>query len=135
MLTGDPTDGGPSDACGVVGGVGDDGSTERGNPTSECCGAADVDWFGAGLYRDADREVLPEASVLASLGCGNPTAVADLHPGETVLDLGSGGGIDVVLSAKRVGPIGKVYGLDMTDEMLELARATQPRRAPPRSSS
>jgi len=66
-------------------------------------------------------EGLPEAAVLASLGCGNPTSVADLHPGETVLDLGSGGGIDVLLSAKRVGPTGKVYGLDMTEEMLALA--------------
>ena len=75
---------------------------------------------GAGReqYGQLDEEGLPEAAVLASLGCGNPTAVADLHPGETVLDLGSGGGIDVLLSAKRVGPTGKVYGLDMTEEML-----------------
>ena len=68
---------------------------------------------------------LPDAALLASLGCGNPTAVAELHAGETVLDLGSGGGIDVLLSARRVGPTGKAYGLDMTDEMLELARANQ----------
>ena len=81
--------------------------------------------FGAKLYRDEDRESLPDPAKLASLGCGNPTAVADLHEGETVLDLGSGGGIDVLLSARRVGPTGKAYGLDMTDEMLELARANQ----------
>jgi arsenite methyltransferase len=77
--------------------------------------------FGADLYEGLDREGLPDTAVLASLGCGNPTAVADLHEGETVLDLGSGGGIDVLLSAKRVGPAGKVYGLDMTEEMLALA--------------
>jgi SAM-dependent methyltransferase len=77
--------------------------------------------FGPELYAGLDAEGLPEAAVLSSLGCGNPTAVADLHPGETVLDLGSGGGIDVLLSAKRVGPAGKVYGLDMTEEMLALA--------------
>ena len=77
--------------------------------------------------RPSDRDALPDAAQLASLGCGNPTAVADLHEGETVLDLGSGGGIDVLLSARRVGPTGKAYGLDMTDEMLELARA-QPAR-------
>ena len=81
--------------------------------------------FGAGLYDDDDRDALPDAAVLASLGCGNPTAVADLHEGETVLDLGSGGGIDVLLSARRVGPTGKAYGLDMTDEMLALARRNQ----------
>jgi SAM-dependent methyltransferase len=73
------------------------------------------------LYSQSEQEGLPEAAVLASLGCGNPTALADLKPGEVVLDLGSGGGIDVLLSAKRVGPMGKAYGLDMTDEMLELA--------------
>jgi len=81
--------------------------------------------FGAGLYGDGDRDALPDAAKLASLGCGNPTAVADLHEGETVLDLGSGGGIDVLLSARRVGPTGAAYGLDMTDEMLDLARANQ----------
>ena len=81
--------------------------------------------FGAALYGDADREALPDAASLASLGCGNPTAVAELHHGETVLDLGSGGGIDVLLSARRVGETGKAYGLDMTDEMLELARSNQ----------
>jgi ubiquinone/menaquinone biosynthesis C-methylase UbiE len=80
--------------------------------------------FGQALYGD-DHRALPGNAVLASLGCGNPTAVAALGEGETVLDLGSGGGIDVLLSAKRVGPTGKAYGLDMTDEMLELARANQ----------
>jgi ubiquinone/menaquinone biosynthesis C-methylase UbiE len=81
--------------------------------------------FGAGLYADGERDELPDTALLASLGCGNPTAMADLHPGETVLDLGSGGGIDVLLSARRVGPTGTAYGVDMTDEMLELARANQ----------
>jgi arsenite methyltransferase len=83
------------------------------------------DAFGTELYTDTDRETLPDAAKLASLGCGDPTAVAELHEGETVLDLGSGGGIDVLLSARRVGPAGRAYGLDMTDEMLELARANQ----------
>jgi arsenite methyltransferase len=78
--------------------------------------------FGEALYAAEQRGELPDAAVLASLGCGNPTAVADLHEGETVLDLGSGGGIDVILSAKRVGPTGTAYGLDMTDEMLALAQ-------------
>jgi arsenite methyltransferase len=81
--------------------------------------------FGSGLYSGEEREGLPEAAQLASLGCGNPTAVAELHEGETVLDLGSGGGIDVLLSARRVGPGGTAYGLDMTNEMLELARENQ----------
>jgi arsenite methyltransferase len=90
-----------------------------------CCGPATAEepGIGAGLYAAADREQLPDAAVLASLGCGNPTAVAELREGETVLDLGSGGGIDVLLSARRVGPTGKAYGLDMTEEMLALARA------------
>lgn len=79
--------------------------------------------FGAGLYADGSTDGLPEEALLASLGCGNPTAVADLHPGERVLDLGSGGGIDILLSAKRVGPTGIAYGVDMTTEMLNLARA------------
>jgi arsenite methyltransferase len=83
------------------------------------------DAFGPGLYSGEERYSLPDAARLASLGCGNPTAVAELHEGETVLDLGSGGGIDVLLSARRVGPAGMAYGLDMTDEMLELARANQ----------
>ena len=78
--------------------------------------------FGEALYDAEQRGDLPDAAVLASLGCGNPIAVADLHEGETVLDLGSGGGIDVILSAKRVGPTGTAYGLDMTDEMLALAQ-------------
>ena len=78
--------------------------------------------FGEALYAAEQRGELPDAAVLASLGCGNPTAVADLHEGEVVLDLGSGGGIDVILSARRVGPTGTAYGLDMTDEMLALAR-------------
>ena len=78
--------------------------------------------FGASQY---GGEALPEEAAMASLGCGNPTTVAELHEGETVLDLGSGGGLDVLLSAKRVGPTGKAYGLDMTDEMLELARENQ----------
>ncbi|MFB7719742.1 arsenite methyltransferase [Nocardia sp. NPDC056100] len=92
---------------------------------SECCatGAIDLDEnFGASLYAAGDRDQLPIAAVAASLGCGNPTAVAELRAGETVLDLGSGGGIDVLLSARRVGPTGKAYGLDMTTEMLALAR-------------
>lgn len=80
--------------------------------------------FGESLYGD-DHRALPDNAVLASLGCGNPTAVAALNEGETVLDLGSGGGIDVLLSAKRVGPSGKAFGLDMTDDMLELARSNQ----------
>jgi arsenite methyltransferase len=92
---------------------------------SSCCGdaaTAEEPGFGAELYAALDRDQLPDTAVLASLGCGNPTAVAELHEGETVLDLGSGGGIDVLLSAKRVGPSGKAYGLDMTEEMLALAR-------------
>lgn len=87
-----------------------------------CCGGDETNRFGPGLYESADRGDLPVGAVEASLGCGNPIAVAELREGETVLDLGSGGGIDVLLSAKRVGPTGKAYGLDMTDEMLELAR-------------
>jgi SAM-dependent methyltransferase len=83
------------------------------------CGPND---FGATLYSLEERSELPDAAALASLGCGNPTAVADLHEGEVVLDLGSGGGIDVILSAKRVGPTGTAYGVDMTDEMLALAQ-------------
>jgi arsenite methyltransferase len=88
-----------------------------------CCGpAAEAEGPIGELYSDAERAELPSAAVEASLGCGNPLMVADLHAGETVLDLGSGGGIDVLLSARRVGPTGKAYGLDMTDEMLDLAR-------------
>lgn len=85
----------------------------------ECCGSNSE--FGGELYDIGSRADVPDTALLASLGCGNPTAVAELQPGETVLDLGSGGGIDVILSARRVGPTGKVYGLDMTDDMLALA--------------
>ncbi len=87
-----------------------------------CCGPTGEAVWGEGLYDAAQRATLPDEAVLASLGCGNPTAVAELRPGEIVLDLGSGGGIDVLLSAARVGPTGFAYGLDMTDEMLDLAR-------------
>jgi arsenite methyltransferase len=88
-----------------------------------CCGDGSPDAsFGEGLYDAEERGELPDKAVLASLGCGNPTAVAELREGETVLDLGSGGGIDVILSARRVGPTGRAYGLDMTDEMLSLAQ-------------
>jgi len=90
--------------------------------TTACCGPSGDAVFGEGLYDQLDRAGLPDAAILASLGCGNPTAVAELRAGEVVLDLGSGGGIDVLLSARRVGPTGFAYGLDMTDEMLELAR-------------
>src|SRR6266481_4437000 len=86
-----------------------------------CCGT-EIDPITRDLYNASQKSLLPDAAVKASLGCGNPTALAELKPGETVLDLGSGGGIDVLLSAKRVGPTGKAYGLDMTDDMLELAR-------------
>jgi len=97
---------------------------------SSCCGAGAAldgccDPITSNLYDAAQTGVLPEEAVLASLGCGNPTALAQLNPGETVLDLGSGGGIDVLLSARRVGNAGKAYGLDMTDEMLALARENQ----------
>ena len=97
---------------------------------SSCCGAAPastccVDPITSNLYDFAQTSQIPEEAILASLGCGNPTALAALKPGEIVLDLGSGGGIDVLLSARRVGPAGKAYGLDMTDEMLALARENQ----------
>jgi SAM-dependent methyltransferase len=88
---------------------------------SACCDTGE-DPITSNLYSETETATLPDAAVRASLGCGNPTALAELRPGEIVLDLGSGGGIDVILSAKRVGPTGKAYGLDMTDEMLELAR-------------
>jgi arsenite methyltransferase len=98
--------------------------------SSSCCGATsacgnDSDPITSNLYDAAELTEIPEEAVKASLGCGNPTALATLRPGEIVLDLGSGGGIDVLLSARRVGPVGKAYGLDMTDEMLALARANQ----------
>ena len=92
--------------------------------SSSCCGGSD-DPITSNLYSEAETAVLPQDAVLASLGCGNPTALAELREGETVLDLGSGGGIDVLLSARRVGPSGRAYGLDMTDEMLALARENQ----------
>jgi len=94
-----------------------------GSSPSSCCSEGDP--ITSNLYDEAQKSELPAAAVLASLGCGNPTALAELKPGETVLDLGSGGGIDVLLSARRVSPGGKAYGLDMTDEMLALARENQ----------
>jgi len=93
--------------------------------STTCCGGSAGDPITSNLYQDAETDTLPEKAVLASLGCGNPTALAELNPGEVVLDLGSGGGIDVLLSARRVGPGGKAYGLDMTDDMLALARENQ----------
>ena len=95
--------------------------------SSQCCSNASP--ITSNLYDQDQRNGLPEAAVLASLGCGNPTALAELAPGEIVLDLGSGGGIDVLLSARRVSPGGKAYGLDMTDEMLALARENQAKAA------
>ena len=97
---------------------------------ASCCGGRSAlqkscDPVSSGLYDAEEGAAVPEQALLASLGCGNPTALAELKPGETVLDLGSGGGIDVLLSARRVGPTGKAYGLDMTDDMLELARENQ----------
>jgi len=102
-------------------------TVERG-ATDSCCGTGSAaldtaDYFGGSLYGEGETDDLPEDALLASLGCGNPLAVADLHEGERVLDLGSGGGIDVLLSARRVGPTGLAYGVDMTDDMLTLARA------------
>jgi ubiquinone/menaquinone biosynthesis C-methylase UbiE len=96
------------------------GSVACGDPALRCC-----DPVTTNLYEESEKSGLPANAVLASLGCGNPTALAELKPGETVLDLGSGGGIDVLLSAKRVGPTGRAYGLDMTDDMLALARENQ----------
>ena len=96
-----------------------EGSSGCGCGSGSCCAEPA---FGEGLYGETERGELPERAVLASLGCGNPVAVAELREGETVLDLGSGGGIDVLLSARRVGPSGTAYGLDMTEEMLALAR-------------
>jgi arsenite methyltransferase len=100
--------------------VADSRATACCDPAMRCCDSITKDLYGA-----LETEGLPEKAVLASLGCGNPTALTELKPGETVLDLGSGGGIDVLLSAKRVGPTGKAYGLDMTDDMLTLARENQ----------
>ncbi len=92
---------------------------------ASCCGPETCDPVTSGLYDEAQQGELPGGALRASLGCGNPTALAELRPGETVLDLGCGGGIDVLLSARRVAPGGKAYGLDMTDEMLDLARENQ----------
>ena len=103
-------------------------AVRKASSSSGCCGPTACgcgDPITSNLYSDAEKSGLPADAVAASLGCGNPTAVLDLHAGEIVLDLGSGGGIDVLLSAKRVGPTGKAYGLDMTDEMLALARENQ----------
>jgi SAM-dependent methyltransferase len=94
---------------------------------SSCCGGGECDPITQDLYTPGELGGIPEEAIRASLGCGNPTALAELKPGEVVLDLGSGGGIDVLLSANRVGPAGKAYGLDMTDEMLALARENQRR--------
>ena len=95
-------------------------ATQAATGSAACCGPEEG--IGAGLYSALDQAELPDAALLASLGCGNPTAVAELREGERVLDLGSGGGIDVLLSARRVGPSGRAFGLDMTDEMLALAQ-------------
>jgi arsenite methyltransferase len=103
-------------------------SVTNSSTNSGCCGPSTCgcsDPITSNLYSETETADLPEAAVTASLGCGNPTALISLEPGQAVLDLGSGGGIDVLLSAKRVGPTGKVYGLDMTDEMLALARENQ----------
>ncbi|MCW2276560.1 arsenite methyltransferase [Rhodoblastus acidophilus] len=105
-------------------------AARRVSSSGSCCGGGGAvldgcDPITSNLYAEHEKGELPDAAVMASLGCGNPTALAELKLGETVLDLGSGGGIDVLLSAKRVGPTGKAYGLDMTDEMLALARANQ----------
>jgi arsenite methyltransferase len=100
------------------------GTVKSGCGCGDCCGEEP---FGASFYEALERQDVPDAAVLASLGCGNPTAVAELRRGETVLDLGAGGGLDVLLSAKRVGPSGKAYGLDMTDEMLALAAQNKER--------
>jgi SAM-dependent methyltransferase len=108
--------GGCGCGCGGTADAGD-GTADAGDGFADAGGG-----FGAALYSEAERAELPATAVAASLGCGNPLAVADLHPGETVLDLGSGGGGDVLLSARRVGSTGRVYGLDMTDAMLALAR-------------
>jgi SAM-dependent methyltransferase len=103
--------------------VSGEGAACCGSSPSSCCSGADP--ITSNLYDQLQKDELPAAAVLASLGCGNPTALAELKPGEIVLDLGSGGGIDVLLSARRVSPGGKAYGLDMTEEMLALARENQ----------
>src|SRR5689334_18708695 len=111
------------DKYGAIASAASKTSTSTGCCGPSACGCGDP--ITSNLYSDAETMGLPADAVTASLGCGNPTALITLQPGETVLDLGSGGGIDVLLSAKRVGPTGKVYGLDMTDEMLALARENQ----------
>jgi arsenite methyltransferase len=108
-------------------GTADAGCCGSGESSCGCSGDGGAQVFGDRLYSVEERGELPEEAKLASLGCGNPTAIAGLHAGETVLDLGSGGGIDVLLSASRVGPSGTAYGVDMTDEMLDLARENQRR--------
>src|SRR5450759_1849378 len=102
-------------------------AAKRTQQSSDCCGgpSANESEISSNLYQTDELQHLPREAVIASLGCGNPVAVADLHEGETVLDLGSGGGIDVLLSARRVGPTGVAYGLDMTDEMLSLAETNK----------
>src|ERR1700727_2180444 len=102
-----------------------EGQTSACCGASACCGPESWDPITSNLYDEQQKAGVPAEAILASLGCGNPAALAELKPGETVLDLGSGGGIDVLLSARRVGPLGKAYGLDMTDEMLGLARQNQ----------
>ena len=113
---------GESRPCGCGSTCCTDGTRTEGCCGDECCGGGAAGDFGQTLYTIDDRAEVPATAALASLGCGNPTAVAELREGEIVLDLGSGGGIDVILSAKRVGPTGLAYGLDMTDEMLALAQ-------------
>ena len=108
------------------------GAIARARGAASCCGPAPCgcgDPITSNLYSDAESASVPDDAMAVSLGCGNPTALAALEPGQTVLDLGSGGGIDVLLSARRVGPTGKVYGLDLTDEMLALARENQQKAA------
>jgi arsenite methyltransferase len=131
VTTGRSTCCGGSSCCGPAGdagagpqaGAGQETAVGLGEPAAGTAPPAEDTPVGAALYSIEERGELPENAVAASLGCGNPIFVADLHAGETVLDLGSGGGIDVLLSARRVGPDGRAYGLDMTDEMLDLARS------------
>ena len=111
--------------CGTAGGAACGCSTASAADPLDALRDVKDQVFGDRFYSEEEQGALPDAAKLASFGCGNPTAVAELNEGETVLDLGSGGGIDVLLSARRVGPLGKAYGVDMTDEMLELARANQ----------
>ena len=112
----------PRPAAGCCGDTSPEEQSDQPDPAAGCCSDEATDRFGPALYDALQLAELPGAAVLASLGCGNPVAIAELREGDTVLDLGSGGGIDVLLSATRVGPKGRAIGLDMTDEMLELAR-------------